>query len=406
VIESGKEKPDLVLLDVMMPKLSGLEVCTAIRKKYKLTELPVIMLTAKNRPQDFVAGFEVGANDYIPKPFDKKELLNRIKVHLELSRTQNELKKLNKELEQKVYERTSQLQLSNEELEQANEELEQTNEELEATLNQLKETQNNMIMQEKMASLGSLTAGIAHEIKNPLNFINNFAKLSYDITKSADELVNNRKEELNTKDYEQLKSYIERLNKIVSRICEHGDRANNIVHSMLLHFHGGKEEKFRININDIVREYSKLAYHGIKTNYSDIMIDIEYNFDDNIEPVKLVPSEMGRVILNITNNACYEVFEKKKKSANPYYKPEINIKTTDTNDYIEIELADNGNGISDNIIDKIYEPFFTTKPPGVGTGLGLSISYDIIVNRYKGEIRIETRKEDGTKVIISLPKQS
>ncbi len=400
--------PDLVLLDIMMPRISGFEVCQVLRKEYELLDLPIILLTAKNRSSDVVVGLDKGANDYLSKPFDKSELMVRIRLHLELSRTDKELKTLNRELEQKVMERTEELEQTNEELNVTNEELESTNEELinineelENTVMQLQDTKQKLLTQEKMASLGSLMGGISHEIKNPLNFINNFSKLSMNISKDL-------KDRLATLDYLEkdttVKALLNRLTQIMEKINKHGNRANDIIHSMLSHFHGGEEEKRKANINEIVKEYTNLAYLGLKAVDPDFYSDIESDYDDSIEEIELLPAEIGRAILNITNNALYEVNETRKEKHKTDYTPKIKIITKNKVSKVEIIIEDNGRGVKEEVKEKIFEPFFTSKPPGIGIGLGLSISYDIIVERHHGDIFIESDNKRGSKLIILLPK--
>lgn len=401
--------PSLVLLDIMMPRMSGFEVCQTLRKNYGLLELPIILLTAKNRSTDVVVGLDKGANDYLSKPFDKTELIVRIKLHLELSKTDKALKNLNKQLEQKVIERTEKLEetnnklsVTNEELESTNEELINMNQELETTVIQLQDTRQKLLTQEKMASLGSLMAGISHEIKNPLNFINNFSKLSIELSKDLSE-------RLYTLDYLEkdvtAKALLKRLTQIIEKINKHGNRANEIIHSMLSHFHGGKEEKRKTNINEIIKEYANLAYLGMKAIDTNFYSDVKSDYDDSIEEIEVFTAEIGRAILNIINNALYEINKtRKEKHKSENYTPQLKIRTKNKEKIIEISIEDNGGGIKEELRDKIFEPFFTTKPPGVGIGLGLSISYDIIVERHKGDITVESHDKKGTKIIILLPK--
>ncbi len=420
-IKRNNNIPDLILLDIMMPKISGYEVCRRIREEYTSYELPIIILTAKTHSQDIKIGFDIGANDYITKPFDKNELITRINLHIQLTYTQRELEKLNRELEEMVQERTAQLEdahdklqktnedllQTNEELEQSNEELTYSNDKLETTLNQLMETQQKMIIQEKMASLGSLMAGIAHEIKNPLNFINNFSDVCIKLSKRLYDMLSANESYLKENPrFNEINVLIDRVVKIMEKIVKHGKRANNIVHSMLIYFHGGEVKKQLFNINNLITEYVNLSYNGMKTMDNAFYVETVYELDQNSPQVPVIPSEIGRVILNISNNAFYSVYRKKISNEDKDFVPKVLYKTIDRIHKVDIIIEDNGEGINESVRNKVFEPFFTTKPPGEGTGLGLSIGYDIVVNIHGGSIGFETKTNEGTKFKISLPKIS
>ncbi len=417
--ENSDNLPDLVLLDIMMPKISGYEVLRKIREEYTNYELPIIMLTAKIRSEDIKVGLELGSNDYLTKPFDKTELITRINLHIQLTYTQRELSELNRELEEKVQERTSQLETAhakvqqaneellqtNEELEQSNEELSSSNNELEYTIQQLQETQQKMMVQEKMASLGSLMAGISHEIKNPLNFINNFSDVCMKLSVKLNQLVmSNSIYYKDNPHYTEMSVLVDRIVKIMEKIVKHGKRANDIVHSMLIYFHGGELKKKPSNINDIVKEYSNLSYNGMKSIDNAFYVKTSYELDKNASLVPVITSEIGRLILNLSNNAFYSVYKKKISHEGEAFIPEVTFKTIDSDNKIDIIIQDNGEGINKSVRKKVFEPFFTTKPPGEGTGLGLSISYDIVVNQHNGSIDFDTKENQGTVFKISLPK--
>jgi signal transduction histidine kinase/DNA-directed RNA polymerase subunit N (RpoN/RPB10) len=263
----------------------------------------------------------------------------------------------------------------------------------EDTLTELQATQRQLVQSEKMASLGELTAGIAHEIQNPLNFVNNFSEIN-------NELIEEMKQELNKGDIEEAKFIIEDIKQNLEKINHHGKRADSIVKGMLQHSQRSAGEKMPTDINALADEYLRLAYHGIRAKDKSFNAKLETDFDTQIGKVNIIPQDIGRVVLNILTNAFYAVNEK-KKSADENYHPTVLVRTKKINDTVEIVINDNGNGIPKNIVDKIFQPFFTTKPTGQGTGLGLSLAYDI-VKAHGGELKVETKEDEGTTFIIQL----
>ncbi|WP_373400695.1 sensor histidine kinase [Algoriphagus halophilus] len=258
----------------------------------------------------------------------------------------------------------------------------------------LKSTQAQLIQSEKMASLGELTAGIAHEIQNPLNFVNNFSEVS-------EEMVDEMKEELEKGDYEEAKSIGEEIKQNLSRIRLHGKRADSIVKGMLEHSRSNAREKVPTDLNLLANEFLRLSYHGIRAKDKAFNADFELELDEELPKVTVVPQDIGRVILNMVNNAFYTVNEKSKTGI-PDYHPMVRVKTKKTNNGIELCIQDNGSGIPESIKDKVFQPFFTTKPTGSGTGLGLSLSYDII-KAHNGELKVESKEGEGTEFTIFLP---
>ena len=267
--------------------------------------------------------------------------------------------------------------------------------EIESTLAELKNTQAQLIQAEKMASLGELTAGIAHEIQNPLNFVNNFSEVNNELI----EELKTEKQNLNAEAQDEILQDIFSNNE---KIAHHGKRADAIVKSMLLHSRKNNGQKEPTDINALCDEYLRLSYHGLRAKDKSFNADFDTNFDATIGPVNIVPQDIGRVLLNLFNNAFYAVNEKEKLSTSNY-QPVINVETKKLNNAVEIRVADNGNGIPQNVLDKIFQPFFTTKPTGEGTGLGLSMSYDIITKGHKGTITADTKQGEGTTFIIRLP---
>ena len=265
---------------------------------------------------------------------------------------------------------------------------------IESAFNQLKATQSQLIQSEKMASLGELTAGIAHEIQNPLNFVNNFSEVNK-------ELITEMKEEIANKNFDDVIAIANDIEENEGKILHHGKRADAIVKGMLQHSRTSSGVKEPTEINALADEYLRLAYHGLRAKDKSFNATMNTNFDESIGQINIVPQDIGRVILNLINNAFYAVDEK-KKSGIEKYEPTVSISTKKTDGKVEIKVSDNGNGIPQKVIDKIFQPFFTTKPTGQGTGLGLSLSYDI-VKAHGGEIKVESTQGEGSEFIILLP---
>ncbi|HWH63535.1 MAG TPA: ATP-binding protein, partial [Ginsengibacter sp.] len=269
--------------------------------------------------------------------------------------------------------------------------------ELEQAMQSLKDTQSQLIQSEKMASLGELTAGIAHEIQNPLNFVNNFSEVNKEL---IEELKGERQKaegERNTILENEMLNDIE-VNE--EKINHHGKRADAIVKGMLQHSRSSTGVKEPTDINALADEYLRLSYHGFRAKDKSFNAEMKTDFDNSIGKIDIVPQDIGRVLLNLYNNAFYAVSEKAKQQPNGY-EPTISVSTKKINNTIELTVTDNGNGIPQKVLDKIFQPFFTTKPTGEGTGLGLSLSYDI-VKAHGGEIKVETKEGDGSKFIIQL----
>ncbi|MBP6235708.1 MAG: hypothetical protein KA270_09590 [Saprospiraceae bacterium] len=298
-----------------------------------------------------------------------------------------------------------------EELDLKRKAIEETNIALQKTLEDLKAAQAQLIQSEKMASLGELTAGIAHEIQNPLNFVNNFSELSVDLAKELKEEV--EKLEIAEKDKEYVNEIIGDLTQNQEKINHHGKRASSIVKGMLEHSRKSSGTKEPTDINALADEYLRLAYHGLRAKDKDFNTTMETHFDSNLPKIDIIPQDIGRVILNLINNAFYAVNERSKKGENGY-QPTVSVSSEwvdspsgvggehGKGDFIQISIKDNGPGIPETIKDKIFQPFFTTKPTGQGTGLGLSLSYDI-VKAHGGELKVDLKQNDGTIFIILLP---
>jgi len=266
---------------------------------------------------------------------------------------------------------------------------------IENAYSELKNTQSQLIQSEKMASLGELTAGIAHEIQNPLNFVNNFSEVS-------NELIDEMNEEIEKGDLKEAKAIAKDIKQNLEKIHHHGKRADGIVKGMLQHSRTSSGEKEPTDINVLADEYLRLAYHGLRAKDKSFNATLETHFDKSIGKVNVIPQDMGRVILNLITNAFYVVKEKKEQHPKGY-EPTVTVSTKKTREGIEIRVKDNGNGIPEAIKEKIFQPFFTTKPTGQGTGLGLSMSYDIVTKGHGGELKVDTKEGQGTTFLISIP---
>lgn len=266
--------------------------------------------------------------------------------------------------------------------------------EIRSSLEVLKATQSQLIQSEKMASLGELTAGIAHEIQNPLNFVNNFSEVS-------NELIDEMNAELAKGEIEEAKMIAKDVKQNLEKITFHGKRADAIVKGMLQHSRSNNKQKEPTDINQLCDEYLRLAYHGLRAKDKTFNATMNTDFDQSIGMVNILPQDMGRVILNLITNAFYAVSQRVKQGVEGF-SPTVSISTKKRGNSIEIKVSDNGIGIPKAILDKIFQPFFTTKPTGEGTGLGLSLSYDI-VKAHNGELKVETKENEGTKFIIQLP---
>jgi signal transduction histidine kinase len=249
-----------------------------------------------------------------------------------------------------------------------------------------------------MASLGELAAGIAHEIQNPLNFVNNFSEVNNELIEEMN----------NENDIKEIKAIANDIKQNNEKISFHGKRADAIVKGMLQHSRISTGQKEPTDINALADEYLRLSYHGLRAKDKSFNADIKTEFDKNVEKINVIPQDIGRVILNLINNAFYAVSEKEKlqtaglPAGQAGYKPQVTVRTRKLGANVEIRVEDNGNGIPKNIVDKIFQPFFTTKPTGQGTGLGLSLAYDI-VKAHGGEMKVETKEGERSEFMIKLP---
>ena len=291
-------------------------------------------------------------------------------------------------------------------VEQLAQELQGKNEELESVLADLQRAQDQIVMREKLAALGELTAGVAHEIRNPLNFVNNFSEVSAELLQELNEILEEGGETLNEEQRGLIQDISQDLSSNLERIRSHGSRANRIVHDMLMMGRGSGEHR-STDINGLVDEYSKLAYHSARATNTEFQLDLQQDFDQDVGELDVIPQDLGRVFLNMVSNSCHATHEKRLArvevgNGSEAYFPTVWLTTRRNEEQIEVRIRDNGNGIPDDVIDKIFNPFFTTKPTDQGTGLGLAISSDII-RQHGGAIRATSEPGEYTEMIIDLP---
>jgi signal transduction histidine kinase len=367
-LEQLRARPiDLVLLDIDMPEMDGMAVLCEMKADPSLREIPVVMVSGMDDFDSVVRCIAQGAEDYLPKPFNPVLLSARIGACLE--------KKQLRDAERRK------------------------TEELERALRQLRATQAQLVAQEKLASLGTLTAGIAHEIKNPLNFVTNFAQLSVDAVAELREELTRAGPPAG-----EVEELLGTLEQNMAKIREHSQRADAIIGGMLLHARGGKGEWQSIELNQLVNQAVVLAYHGLRAQDPTSQLTLKTDYDPAAGTVHVIPQDLSRAFLNIAGNGCQAAREKKQR-AGPGFIPTLEVRTRDLGDRVEVRIRDNGHGVPAAIRDRIFQPFFTTKPAGTGTGLGLSISHDIVVRLHQGELRLETEEGNYAEFIITLPRQ-
>jgi len=275
-------------------------------------------------------------------------------------------------------------------------------EELSASLHELRTAQDRLVQTEKLASLGQLTAGIAHEIKNPLNFVNNFSGVSTELIDELNEILATVKTDDKTR--ADIAELADTLRGNLEKIVQHGKRADSIVKNMLLHSREGSGEHRPVDVNAIVEESLNLAYHGARAEKQGFNITLERSFDPAAGEVDLYPQEITRVLLNLISNGFYAAIKRKGQAGNEGFEPVLAAATKNLGERVEIRIRDNGTGIPPDVKAKMFNPFFTTKPAGEGTGLGLSISHDIIVKQHAGSIEVETELGEFTEFKIVLPR--
>ena len=267
---------------------------------------------------------------------------------------------------------------------------------------EIKHLKEQLQKQEKLASLGILSAGIAHEIQNPLNFVINFSKMSDKLLKDLTEIVEDNEENISEDDREDLEDIVSDLKENLGKIVEHGERAISIIRGILLVSRGKEGEFLPTDICKLVKEYVWLSYHAMRVNHKNFNIAIHEQYEEGIPMMMVIPQDLSRAILNLMNNASYAVWHKSENASEDYH-PEISISVTTADGNVVITLSDNGEGMNEETKQRLFENFFTTKPIGQGTGLGMNITRDIIENRHGGKITFDSKEGEGTTFVLCIP---
>ena len=385
------EQPDLILLDVMMPGLDGFETCQRLKISADTQNIPVIFMTALADAADKVKGLTIGAVDYITKPIQQQEVIARVRLHLRLRAMTKKLEAKNARLQEEVERRrTAEAGLKD-------------------TLNQLQAAQKQIIAQEKLASLGTLTAGIAHELRNPLNFITNYAEGSIELTQDVLELLETQgqwQQVDNKESLEAIQSLLIDVKDNAAAINRHGRRAERIISSMMQHARTKEADHPQpVDLNSHVDDAVQFAYHSLRAKDPDFFVQFETHYDSSIGEVEVIAADFSRALINLFDNACAAARAKElQQPEGVTFKPKVVVTTRNQGDGVTIDIRDNGVGIPPEIQEKIFDPFFTTKPTGEGTGLGLSLCHDIIVGRHGGHLVLHSEKGEYTEFNIILPK--
>jgi signal transduction histidine kinase len=392
--------PDLILLDIQMPGLDGFETCERLKANPLTHDIPIIFITALSDTTDKVKGFSLGAVDYITKPFQQEEVLARVRLHLKLRFLTKTLEQQNIRLKHEIEQR------------------QETEAELQKTLKQLQAAQTQIVAQEKLASLGILTAGIAHELRNPLNFVNNYAEGSVELTEELLEEIDNQAEHLDAGILDYIKQMLIDIRDNAAAIHQHGQRAEGTIQSMMQHARTGGGQRQLTELNALLDQAVQLAYHSRRAIDSDCNAVICKDYDDSIGQLEVVSCDLNRAFINIVDNACYAICVKQKhyqqqegndkrgrlSQEGEDFTPTLWLKTRNLREAVEICIRDNGMGIPSEIKETIFHPFFTTKPAGEGTGLGLSLTHDIIVGQHGGTLQVKSEPGAFTEFIITLPR--
>lgn len=367
--------PALILLDVMLPRGEGLATCKRLKASPDTQAIPIIF-TLLSETVEQVKGLSLGAVDYITKPFQATEVLARVQIHLQMHY-------LTKTLQEK-------------------------NQQLDATRQQLQVAQKQIIAQEKLATIGALTAGVIHELKNSLNFVNNYAQGSVEISDELLDEIAKQSQHLEAEALENIKESLNDLRENAVVINQQGQRAESIIQNMLMQARTDGNQPQLTELNSLLDQAVRLAYQSRRAQDNRFNITINTDYDESIEPLELVSSELSRAFINIIDNACYAIWKKqinyqrKTDQSTSKFTPNLWVTTQNLGEFVEIRIRDNGIGIAPEAQEKIFHPFFTTKPTGEGTGLGLALTYDIIVEQHGGILKLESEPGVYTEFIIRL----
>lgn len=376
------DPPDLILLDIMMPDTDGYQVCQTLQQNQQTQHIPIIFLSALDTVTDKVKAFTMGGVDYITKPFQQEEVLARVKTHLRLRQLNQALQQRNTHLKQEIKQRRK------------------IAAELKHTLRELKEAQEQIITQEKLASLGALMAGIAHELRNPLNFVNNYAESSVELVADTLVALETQAALLTPELRELLQELLIDIQENARAIHQHGRRAERVIHNMMQPTRKYTERQ-AIDLNLLLAEAVDLSYHSRRAKMPEFNVTIHTDYDPAIVAIEASPGDLSRAFINLIDNACYAVYQK-QQCANEAFEPTLWINTRQLDHQIKVQIRDNGTGIASDIQKQIFDPFFTTKA-NEGTGLGLSITYDVIVGQHQGTLSVKSEFDVYTEFTILLP---
>ncbi|EAZ90842.1 sensor histidine kinase [Crocosphaera chwakensis] len=368
----ANDPPELILLDVLMPEIDGFETCKQLKANPETKDIPIIFMTALSDTIDKVRGLSLGAVDYITKPFETEEVIARINTHLQL-------RYLSKTVEQK-------------------------NQQLTEALERLNKTQQQLIYQEKLATIGALTAGIVHELRNPLNFVKNYGEGSVELLDDLSEEIENNGSDLNETTVDYINELIGELRENALTITNNAQRAENVIKDMLSQSRSNGTEKQPTYLNALLDQALKLVYKSKNTEDNISNIQIHKDYDQTIGTIMLISGKMSRAFINLIDNAFYALQKRKQQciESNIEYRPQLWLKTENLGNQIKIYIRDNGIGIPSDIQNQIFRPFFSTKPLQQGTGLGLSLTREI-VDTHGGTLTLQNTSSDITEFIIEIP---
>lgn len=375
------DPPDLILLDIMMPETDGYQVCQSLKQHQQTEDIPIIFLSALDTVANKVKAFTMGGVDYITKPFQQEEVLARVKTHLRLRQLNRELQQRNSHLKREVKQRKK------------------VAAELKATLQELKEAQEQIIVQEKLASLGALMAGIAHELRNPLNFVNNYAESSVELVADTRTAIETQATRLTPELLGLLYELLADIQDNARAIHQHGQRAERIIHNMMQPTRESSDRQM-VHLNTLLAEAADLAYYSRRAQTPEFNVTIHTHYDPAIVLIEASSSDLSRAFINLIDNACYAVYC--KQQAGEAFEPTLWISTQQLAHQIEVQIRDNGVGVAPDIQKQIFDPFFTTKA-NEGTGLGLSITYDVIVGQHRGTLSVKSQLNVYTEFTVLLP---
>jgi signal transduction histidine kinase len=368
------DPPELILLDVLMPEMDGFETCKQIKENPSLKDIPVIFMTAMSDPVDKVKGLSLGAVDYITKPFETEELLARLHTHLQL-------RLLTKTLKEK-------------------------NEKLSEALERLKGTQQQLIAQEKLATIGRLTAGIVHELRNPLNFIKNYGESSVELSDDLIEEIQNHCSRIDAEAVNYMKEVVADLQENALIITRNAQRAESVIEDMLMQSSANSSEPQLTYLNALLDQSLKLVYKSKYAQTNNLEIEIHKDYDETIGQVMLISAQISRAFINLIDNAFYALQKKQEQCSQHkvFFTPQLSLKTKKLDGVVQIRIRDNGIGIPRKFQEQIFRPFFSTKPTNQGTGLGLCLTHEIIVDEHGGSLTFETEPNIYTEFMIEIPR--